>query len=206
MRKNHVKVKNWYERSIFRVFCASWNRPVYRKLNVWLEEDSILLDVGCGSGEFLMESAAKLKRGIGLELSDRLLKQANRKLNLNRAENISFQRKDFLSWKEPDAIDTISLIFTLHEIEPVKRDALLNKALDLAEHVFIADYKAPQPLNFAGLLNYWAEALTSQEHFTNFKHYNSTHWLTNFISKNNINVLESSLLYSGSYQLLKLSR
>jgi ubiquinone/menaquinone biosynthesis C-methylase UbiE len=180
--------------------------PVYRKLYDWLEKDSVVLDVGCGSGEFLLESAAKIKQGIGLELTADLIKQAKLKLASQPIGNISFLLKDFLDWPDSQKIDTISFIFVLHEIEPGIREKNLNKALELADTVVIADYNTPQPVNLAGLLNWLAEIFTSRAHFLNFRHYNKTRWLDRFLSDNQLNVLERYYLYSGSYQLVKLCR
>ncbi|MFC1888052.1 class I SAM-dependent methyltransferase [Candidatus Cloacimonadota bacterium] len=197
---------NWYNSSIFRSFCSSWNLPVYRKLKDWLKPGSNVLDVGCGSGEFLIDCSEKIAQGTGLELSSKLIEQAKIKSSKLNISNLTFNQMDFLNWQENQKLNTITFIFVLHEIDPLKREELLMKALDLAETVIISEYRTPQPLNPAGLLNWLAEALTAKEHYKNFREFHSVRWLNNFIADNQVNVLDCNLLYSGSYQLLKLSR
>ncbi len=198
--------ENWYHRSFFRSFCSSWNLPVYRKLYDWLEPGSNILDVGCGSGEFLLSCASKINSGTGLDLSLNLINQAKEKIVKADGINLTFLQKDFLNWNPEQKINSIVFIFVLHETFSQKREKMLQKALQLADNVLIADYVTPQPLNPTGLLNWLAEALTSKNHFSNFRHFNRTRWLANYIKDHQLKVLKSAALLSGTYQLLKLGR
>ncbi|KQC09566.1 MAG: hypothetical protein APR54_12675 [Candidatus Cloacimonas sp. SDB] len=198
--------EKWYHNSYFRSFCFNWNNPVYKKIYDWLGSENILVDVGCGSGEFLLLSADKINLGYGLELSNQLILQSQRKLPQTLKEKIFFLQTDFLNWQQKAEIDTLTLIFVLHEIEPKLRIQVMHKALDLAKSVIVADYVTPQPFNPAGMFNYLAELLTPKDHFRNFRHFQHQHWLNSYIKENNLQVMKEEKILSGSYHLLKISQ
>jgi len=165
-----------------------------------------VVDVGFGSGEFMLRCADKINLGYGLELSGQLILQAQKKLPSTLQEKIFFLQTDFLNWQLKDEIDTITLIFVLHEIEPELRIQVLQKSLKLAKTVIVADYTTPQPFNLHGMLNYLAELLTPEDHFRNFRHFQRQHWLSNFIKNNNLRTLNEEKILSGSYHLLKITQ
>ncbi len=55
-----------------------------------LKTDDILLDVACGSGEFAVFCAKKIKEVHGIDISDNMIKLAENKAHINQLTNINF--------------------------------------------------------------------------------------------------------------------
>jgi ubiquinone/menaquinone biosynthesis C-methylase UbiE len=53
-------------------------------------ENAVLLDYGCGSGNDLMELSNKIKKGIGIDISESLIDNAKLKMNEKGIKNLEF--------------------------------------------------------------------------------------------------------------------
>jgi ubiquinone/menaquinone biosynthesis C-methylase UbiE len=126
--------------------------PVYVQLRQQLENGSSFLDIGCGSGNLIIELAHIFKQSLfyGTDPDLHAIERARTAIShfgLDRrvivedmaAENLSFQNE----------FDLASLVITLHEIPPHLRTRVAEKAyLALKEggQILILDFPYPENL------------------------------------------------------------
>ncbi|HYV14091.1 MAG TPA: class I SAM-dependent methyltransferase [Pyrinomonadaceae bacterium] len=86
------------------------------------------LEIGCGTGTFARQLAARCRHVIGIDLSAEMIRVARSRSS--RFENLEFELADVMSWKFPRShFDFICSIATLHHLEqrellPKIKDAL----------------------------------------------------------------------------------
>lgn len=118
------------------------NNHYHRALLKYVPEDcGLALEVGCGTGAFARELAARCRRVVALDLSAEMIRVARSRSV--RFDNLEFQLDDAMTWSFPQShFDFICSIATLHHLEQrelfVKmRDALkpggVLVVLDLVE-------------------------------------------------------------------------
>ncbi|MBT8489637.1 MAG: class I SAM-dependent methyltransferase [Deltaproteobacteria bacterium] len=56
--------------------------------------DDSLLDVACGSGEFTLFAASRIRRAVGIDISDRMIDLAQKSASQNRLTNVNFLSHD----------------------------------------------------------------------------------------------------------------
>lgn len=56
--------------------------------------DDSLLDVACGSGEFTIFAASRIRRAVGIDISDRMVALAQKRASQNQLTNVSFVCND----------------------------------------------------------------------------------------------------------------
>lgn len=77
-------------------FKSAGHRLVFEELEVFLEPDDIVLDVGCGDGSFLERIVSGFEvEGIGIDPSASIGGRSETECNSLRAENVNELKKDF---------------------------------------------------------------------------------------------------------------
>ena len=105
------------------------------------ENCGLALEIGCGTGAFARELAARCRRVVALDLSAEMIRVARSRSA--RFDNVEFQLADAMTWSFPQSqFDFICSIATLHHLEQRElfekmRDALkpggVLLVLDLVE-------------------------------------------------------------------------
>jgi len=102
-----------------------------------------VLDVCTGTGEMAMSFAERCKDVTGIDISDAMLKIANKK---GERKSVRFLRMDADRLAFPDkAFDVSSISFGLHEMPPQIREAVLREMARVTKRrVIIIDYNQPR--------------------------------------------------------------
>mgnify|MGYP006159501489 CR=1 FL=1 len=75
------------------------------------------LEVGCGTGTFARQLAARCRQVIGLDLSSEMIRVARSRSS--QFDNVDFQLADAMTWTFPQSnFDFICSIATLHHLDP----------------------------------------------------------------------------------------
>jgi ubiquinone/menaquinone biosynthesis C-methylase UbiE len=61
------------------------------------KETSVFLDYGCGNGCYLINFASKIKKGIGIDISEALINHAKAKMKEMNIENLEFMVMDAMN-------------------------------------------------------------------------------------------------------------
>ncbi|MFZ0454395.1 MAG: class I SAM-dependent methyltransferase [Ignavibacteriaceae bacterium] len=175
--KNH-----WYDGWFYDSFIAPNQDKLFEKIKDYIEPDSKVIDVGCGTGRFSFYIADKCQYIFGIDLSSRNIKMAVMKLKRNPNSKIFFQHKniDEIISENNIHFDYAVLTYVIHEVAESERINLLNKIFLTADKIIIGDYLVPKQPGYWGLLNEAVEFAAGSDHYRNYK---------NFIANGGINGL-----------------
>jgi ubiquinone/menaquinone biosynthesis C-methylase UbiE len=102
-----------------------------------------VIDLGCGTGAALIYASKYFKKVYGVDVSDKMINQAKRKIQENERNNIEFIKAGFLSYQhENEPADLIITKFAFHHLPDFwKQVALLkmNKMLKSGGFLYIFD-------------------------------------------------------------------
>ena len=162
---------HWYDGIFYDKLIAPNQTKMFLQIKELIKPGLNVLDVGCGTGylEFLL--ADKCKSIIGIDLSERNIERANKKLQNNPISNITFLHTnvEYLKNHIDIKFDYTILTYVIHEISEKERFELLQNIRDISENIIIGDYFVPQPMGFWKILNEIVEFAAGKEHYRNFK-------------------------------------
>ncbi len=74
------KIAGWYDTPMFQWFMKNLQTPVYKKISK--EENQLILDVGCGTWNLLLELEKNTNNTLyGIDISENMLEKARKKLS-----------------------------------------------------------------------------------------------------------------------------
>ena len=86
-----AKTEKFY--SVFNLI----NNELDAQMNESITETTVLLDYGCGRGEFLVKIAPKIKKGVGIDISEELIRYAEIKAEKGNINNLTFSVMDAMN-------------------------------------------------------------------------------------------------------------
>ena len=92
-----------------------------------ISKKDVVLDLGCGNGQNTFKAAKKVKKVVGVELDDALLKIAKETATAKKLQNVSFEKADLekrLKYKN-NAFDKILFLDVLEHL--INRDQILDE-------------------------------------------------------------------------------
>ena len=166
--KNH-----WYDGWFYDKLIAPNQDQLFGQIKNLVDADSLIIDVGCGTGRLAFSLADKCKSVLGIDLSKRNIDRANLTLNQNPDSKISFQNSDIeeIINKGQIHFDYAVLTYVIHEVNEEERINLLNEIARVADKIIIGDYLVPSPSGFNGFLSKFIEFIAGKEHYRNYKSY-----------------------------------
>jgi SAM-dependent methyltransferase len=162
---------HWYDGRFYDIVIAPNQDAMFQRVKDLVREGSTVLDVGCGTGRLAFQLAEKCRHIDGVDQSERNVAVARDKLARHSAKNIDFHHADVFQFlrESPTRFDVAILTYVVHEMDRSLRLDLLAVLAESAREIIIVDYLAPQPRNFAGLLNELIEYVAGIDHYRNFR-------------------------------------
>jgi len=118
---------------IFPLIRQEQNKKIAPNLH---QETTVFLDYGCGNGYDLIERASKIKKGIGIDISEALINHAQKKATTENADNLEFLVMDATNTTfENNSFDIIRGQAILHHLD-------LKKSLKEIKRILKSDGKA----------------------------------------------------------------
>jgi 2-polyprenyl-3-methyl-5-hydroxy-6-metoxy-1,4-benzoquinol methylase len=135
MRKEETinQFDNWaedYEEGLWGRYFRLANKKIFALLKDKLNENSRILDVGCGPGLLVADLAAHFKdEVVGLDISPQMIKRAK---NRNVGKNVTFVLGDIETVQMNKTFDAVICLNSFHHYEDHKKvfdriESLLNK-------------------------------------------------------------------------------
>ena len=185
-------ISHWYDGWFYNKFIAPNQDVTFVQIIEMIEEGSKVIDIGCGTGRFILQIADRVEKAVGIDLSIKNIDFANKLRNKRNNENTDFIYADALHLSElyNEKFDYAIVSYVIHEIDISKRTMLLNELRKIANNIVIADFAIPQPLNKRGLLNRIAEFFAGPEHFSNFLSFTKAGGIQGLVSEVNLKIIE----------------
>jgi ubiquinone/menaquinone biosynthesis C-methylase UbiE len=131
--------------------------PIISSLIKKYSKDSIVLDMGCGSGNYSFEMKKYAKKVFGIDSSERMISYAQK-----RYLGIDFVLGDATcTTLEKESVD---VVFSFGLFEYVKRDIILGEIYRLLKNNGIIVFSVPNRHSFSRLVDRFIHKITGKEH------------------------------------------
>jgi len=141
--------------------------PLRKELIALIEEESTLLEVGCGTGDLLFQSASKISSGYGIDIDRGMIEFAEAKRKQRNLDHLHFECIDALEMV-PKQFDISTSTLCLHELPEQDACELLEMMVAQSKMVLIADYTKAKSI--LGKISIEFDELISG-HYHNYRHY-----------------------------------
>lgn len=190
---NPINKSHWYDGLFYDVFIAPNQDRLFLQIKDLIEPDSTVIDVGCGTGRLSFLIADKVSRVVGIDLSEKNIDRANKNLERNPDQKISFFHTDISSLIEKgEKFDYAVMTYVIHEVNENERVELLKQLSQIADKIIIGDYLVPKPDGFWSILNEVIEFLAGSEHYNNYKNYVSNGGIKALVDKAGLKIINES--------------
>ena len=166
-------LKHWYDGWFYDNFIAPSQDKAFEIVKNLMDDDSSLLDAGCGTGRFCFQIIDKCSKIHGVDASIKNINTANKNYDSNFHHKIKFYHNDIKSFFEENKnkFDYAILSYVIHEIDEKNRVGILKILSLYADKIIIVDYLSPHPKTFTGISNRLVEFVAGKTHYKNFKIY-----------------------------------
>lgn len=94
-----------------------------------LQPDQTVVEIGASTGEFSIAAASRCSKVYAVDLSDGMLRYADRKARSQGVKNIEFLQGGFLTYQQPTHVDAVVTQLALHHLPDFwKQVALMRVA------------------------------------------------------------------------------
>ncbi len=185
--KNH-----WYDGLFYDIVIAPNQDKSFRLVKSIIEDNSNVVDVGCGTGRFAFTVEDKVNKIDGVDLSERNIKVANNKLAKKNSSKIKFHHSDVNRFFENENkhYDYAVMSYVIHEVDENLRNGILKTLSKNADKVILIDYLHPRPSNYWSWLNEAVEFVAGKEHYTNFKSYLEQGGIKGLAKQNGLKIIK----------------
>jgi SAM-dependent methyltransferase len=162
---------HWYDGLFYDKLIAPNQDRMFRKIKELVEPDSEILDVGCGTGRLEFFLSDKCKKITGIDLSEKNINIAEKKLKKSNRDNIYFKHKGFDNFIKNNSLnfDYVIVTYVIHELPYKERLSLLRGISGISKKIIVGDYLVPSPKGLWKVLNEVVEFAAGKDHYTNFK-------------------------------------
>jgi SAM-dependent methyltransferase len=162
---------HWYDGLFYDKLIAPNQDGMFRKIKNLIEPDSEVLDIGCGTGRLEFFLSDKCKKIIGIDLSEKNIVQAEKKLKNSNRENIYFKHIGFKNFFKDISLnfDYVITTYVVHELPYEERLSLLKGSSEISKKIIVGDYLVPGPKGMWKILNEVVEFAAGKDHYNNFK-------------------------------------
>jgi SAM-dependent methyltransferase len=162
---------HWYDGLFYDKLIAPNQDRMFRKIKDLIEPDSEVLDIGCGTGRLEFFLSDKCKKITGIDLSEKNIVQAEKKLKKNNRDNIYFKHIGFNNFIKKDSVkfDYVITTYVIHELPYYERILLLKGVSEISKKIIVGDYLVPSPKGMWKILNEVVEFAAGKDHYNNFK-------------------------------------
>ncbi len=183
---------HWYDGRFYDTFIAPNQDKLFGQVKNLIQPDSVIIDIGCGTGRLEFTLGDKCKSVLGIDLSKRNIDRASLKLLDQPNEKISFKHNNLSEIIEEGQthFDYAVLTYVIHEVNEEERISLLKEMAMVSDKIIIGDYLVPRPKGFGGFLSEVIEFIAGAEHYRNFKSYVAKGGVRYLADKTGLKIIE----------------
>ncbi|MBF0339079.1 MAG: class I SAM-dependent methyltransferase [Nitrospirae bacterium] len=169
----------------------------------FIEDDSSVIDIGCGTGKLAFELSRRCRRVVGADLSPRMINFANRQKLRHKASNVDFIHADAAdALNIEQQFDYAVMSFVLHSVTLKEEIAIINNLRDITRYFIFADYAVPQPKSAIGLIAFLAEFAAGGKHFKSYRAFMRNNGLDNLTEQCGLSVKGQITDKTAAYKVL----
>ena len=161
-----------------------------------------VLDIGCGTGSFLVRCALKGAAVFGIDRSPFMLAKAREKLDGHAGLYLGDAAR--MPYRE-GVFDLIAVSMALHEMAPITRSAVIEEArrlLAAGGQLLVVDYHpGPVCLPFGlilRLLGFCVEMVAGGDHFHNYREFMAGNGLTALMTAHRLQIVHQVPVWRGT--------
>lgn len=197
---------HWYDGRFYDRFIAPNLDETFRIMLAMMDQNSSVLDVGCGTGRFVFQAGKRAQQATGFDLSSRNISVAKSNQKIIELDNVSFVHGNAESLDEyfTTRFQYSTISHVIHEMPKEIRLSVLKNMKEISDEIIIGDYFVPQPNNIRGASNRIAEFLAGIDHFRNYLSFAKTGGLPALIKEANMEILQEKVGTHGTSHILRI--
>ncbi len=183
---------HWYDGIFYEKLIAPNQDGVFRIIKSLIKENSKVIDAGCGTGRLPFQLEDKCSRIDAVDLSQRNINIANKKLNNKPSQKIFFHHNDLSNFLNNCGThyDYSVMTYVIHEINEDMRENIIKTLADFSDHIIIADYLYPVKRSFWSILNNTVEFVAGKEHYKGFKSFIAAKGLSGLAERTGLKIIK----------------
>jgi len=179
-------LKNYRDKNLFSI-----RKQVYKLI----DENSRVVDLGCGDGELLRILSSKINYGLGIDEDKKEIKFAEQLTKKTGIKNLEFKVADANLFSE-GKFDYSVLMFVLHSLNYASQIKVLNNAKRNSDKLIIVDFDLSARKN---LLIHLDEIL--EGHYKHFMDYLSNRGVENLVADNSTEKINTNKNYLKIWEI-----
>jgi len=203
MKQNNDK-KHWYDGKVYKYLIDPAIEDTREIISGLIENDSKVIDIGCGTGSLAFYLSDKCRYVLGIELSKKMVDYANSRKKENNISNVQFLHGDAgkVSELTKDRFDYAIFSLCLHEMKSETRAKTLGEIKKITNKVIIYDYTVKKKTSFQRIMSSTAEFLAGKENYDNYKSFLKENGIFGLLEKHDFKI-EKILFDKDSYAAVK---
>lgn len=203
MRKQQDK-RHWYDGRFYNYLIDPYTEDVRKIISELIEDNSKVIDIGCGTGSLAFYLSNKCEYILGIELSKRMVDYANSTKIKNNISNVEFLHGDSnkISTLTEKYFDYAIFSLSLHEMDSNSRVKSLVEVKKIANKIIVYDYLLEEKTSIRGLINSIVERIAGKDHYMNYKSFLKEKGIFGLLEKNGFNI-ETFIIYKKVYGVVK---
>ena len=183
-------ISSWYDGFIYRVLINPFSNVLAKTVAECIEQNSSVLDVGCGTGQLAFQLSQKCRRVVGIDFSRKMVEYASRRKARRRMENVAFVHGNAADVSKifSERFDYVTAVMCLHEMDPLSRHRVIAGCLELTDRVILTDYASQFQGNFLSPVRTLIEFCAGKSHFAGYRDWQERGGLEGFIGQKNLDV------------------
>ena len=196
--------KHWYDGKLYNYLIDPATEDTRKIISSLIENDSKVIDIGCGTGSLVFYLSEKCKYVTGVELSKKMVKYANSIKEEKNTSNVKFIHGNVeqISKLTNERFDYAVFSLSLHEMKSETRAIALDEIKKVADRIIIYDYLVKTNTSIQKVSNSIVEFLAGKEHFENYKTFLKENGIFRLLEDGKFKV-EKTILDKNSYMAVK---
>lgn len=201
INKNH-----WYDGWFYDKFIAPNQDKLFRQIKNFIEPDSKVIDVGCGTGRFSFFIADKSKSVLGVDISERNINRAKKNLLKKPHNKVSFRHTTIDRITIKEHFDYAVSTYVIHEMDHADRIKILKDMSEIADKVIIGDYMFSAKAGFWYIFNEMVEFAAGRNHYKNYKNFMTNGGIKKIASEAGLKIIVEHKNHPVTSHLVILSK
>ncbi|WP_425392003.1 class I SAM-dependent methyltransferase [Ekhidna sp.] len=177
--------------------------PIREQLLQMLKPEDRIIDLGCGSGDFLIKAHSKIEFGLGVDGSRQLIKYAQKQTKDLNIHNLTFEHRMIdLHFKPNEHFTLATACLFFHVLPQELAIQILKSSTNYSERLIICAF-APSENKKQRLLMWLDQRFTS--HYNHYREYCQNGYMEGLIEKCQLSIDEITDTFDPTLKIYSLS-